>query len=440
MEQKKDIIVAQNGIPTTKVQRAAKILGASAKVGGNYLKYYAKKTIQPDLSRDTLHEDNANSIYHSLSQMKGSALKIAQMMSMENSVLPKAYQDKFALAQYNAPPLSYPLISKTFQQYFNKKPTEMFDVFSKEAIHAASIGQVHKAEKGSLQLAVKIQYPGVAAAISSDLKLVKPLAYQLLNMKAADMQLYMEEVESKMLEETNYEQELNNGKQISEACSFMEGIRFPTYYSEWSNSRILTMDWIEGEMLPDFLKKNPSKDVRNKIGQTMWDFFLYQMKVLRKVHADPHPGNFIINSDNELCVIDFGCVKEIPDDFFNNYFRLLKQEVLDDQEEIMRIYQKIDLFKPEDTMEERALLITIYGEMITLLGLPFRQQSFNFENDEYFNQIFGMGEALTQNKELRKMNNARGSKHAIYVMRTFFGLYSLLHLLKAEVKLNYTLD
>ena len=121
-------------IPTSKVQRAAKIIGTSAKVGGNYVKYFAKKTINPSLTKDDLHSDNANDIYKSLSELKGSALKVAQMMSMDNNVLPQAYQDKFSLAQYNAPALSFPLIQKTFMQQMGKKPHELFDSFSKEAI------------------------------------------------------------------------------------------------------------------------------------------------------------------------------------------------------------------------------------------------------------------------------------------------------------------
>ena len=432
--------VGQSKIPTSKVQRAAKIIGTSAKVGGNYLKYYAKKTVQPSLTKDQLHQDNATDIYSSLSKMKGSALKVAQMMSMDNGILPQAYQDQFALAQYSAPPLSYPLILKTFQQYFGKKPLDLFDDFSRNAIHAASIGQVHRAQKGELLLAVKIQYPGVAESISSDLKLVKPLASQLLNMKASDMKQYMDEVESKLLEETDYEHELESGTEIGEASAFIKGLRFPKYYAEWSNKRVLTMDWIEGLMFPEFLKTNPTQEVRNAIGQAMWDFFLYQMKVLRKVHADPHPGNFIVDSENNLCVIDFGCIKEIPSDFFENYFQLLKPEIIQNEEQLNAIYVQIELFKPEDTPREQAILKQIYGDMIGLLGLPFQSTSFDFADETYFKRIFTMGEELSQNKELRKMNNARGSKHAIYVMRTFFGLYSLLHQLKANVQLNYTLD
>lgn len=440
MDPEKDQPKPTSGIPTSKVRRAAKMLGTGAKVGGNYLKYYAKKTIDPSLSKDTLHEENAQDIYASLSQLKGSALKVAQMMSMDNAVLPRAYQNQFAMAQYNAPPLSWPLVLKTFTQYFGQKPTDLYDEFSRDAVHAASIGQVHRAKKDGKELAVKIQYPGVAESISSDLKLVKPLAAQLFNMSSADLKKYMDEVESKLIEETDYENELRNGVSIGEGCAEIPHLRFPHYYKEWSNRRILTMDWIEGQMLPEFLKTDPSQEVRNQIGQAMWDFFLFQMKVLRRVHADPHPGNFIIDKDHNLCVIDFGCIKEIPDDFFVDYFSLLKPEVIGNDAVLADLYLKIELYKPEDTPRERELLKALYSEMIELLGLPFQTETFDFANEEYFTRLFGMGEKISKDKELRKMNNARGSKHGIYVMRTFFGLYSLLHQIGAEVRLNYTLD
>ena len=428
-----------DSIPTSKVKRAAKIIGTSAKVGGNYIKYFAKKSINSSLTKDSLHEENAKDIYKSLSEMKGSALKVAQMMSMDNSVLPKAYQDKFSMAQYNAPPLSYPLILKTFQQFFGKKPLDIFEEFSKSAVHAASIGQVHRARIGLQSFAVKIQYPGVADAISSDLKLVKPLASQLLNMKASEMKIYMDEVESKLLEETDYELELRRAVEITSASSEIRNVRFPKYYPEFSNKRILTMDWMEGAMFPEFLKSNPSQEVRNKIGQAMWDFFLFQMTVLNRVHADPHPGNFIVNNENELCVLDFGCVKEIPTEFSQPYFQLLRPEVFQNEEQLIELYEKLGFFKPNDTSKQKEFLQEMMQQMISLLGKPFQSASFDFGDDAYFAKIYTMGENLSKDKELRKMNNARGSEHSIYIMRTFFGLYSLLNQLKANVQLNYPL-
>src|SRR5690554_808775 len=157
----------QGSIPVSKVQRAAKFLSTGAKVGGNYIKHYAKKIADPSLDRQELHTNNANDIYRSLSELKGSALKVAQMMSMDKNLLPQAYQDKFSMAQYSAPPLSYPLVVKTFQKQFGKLPEQIFDTFTKSAVNAASIGQVHQAILEGKKLAVKVQYPGVADSLSS---------------------------------------------------------------------------------------------------------------------------------------------------------------------------------------------------------------------------------------------------------------------------------
>lgn len=112
------MIDTQDKIPTSKVERAMKLVGAGAKIGGNYLKYYAKKTINSDTTKEELHANNANDIYQSLSQLKGSALKVAQMLSMDKNLLPRAYTDKFAMSQYSAPPMSGPLVVRTFKSHW----------------------------------------------------------------------------------------------------------------------------------------------------------------------------------------------------------------------------------------------------------------------------------------------------------------------------------
>jgi len=168
------MIETQDNIPTSKMERAMKLVGAGAKIGGNYLKYYAKKTLNADTTKEELHTNNANDIYQSLSQLKGSALKVAQMLSMDKNLLPRAYTDKFALSQYSAPPMSGPLVVRTFQKSVGKSPFDVFDQFETQCTAAASIGQVHKAQKDGKTLAVKVQYPGISDSIQSDLKMVKP--------------------------------------------------------------------------------------------------------------------------------------------------------------------------------------------------------------------------------------------------------------------------
>lgn len=426
----------QTSIPVGKVKRAAKFAGTGAKIGGNYLKFYAKKLINKDLPKSELDEANAADIYESLSQLKGSALKVAQMMSMDNTPLPAAYAEKFQMAQYNAPPLSLSLVISTFRKNFGKSPFDLFDTFSEKAVNAASIGQVHKATLQGKTLAVKVQYPGVADSISSDLKLAKPIAMRLLNIKGRELDVYLTEVEERLIEETQYSLELKRSQELAAACASIPGLDFPHFYPEFSCERILTMDWVDGTHLSEWVKTNPPQEIRNQIGQALWDFYNFQIHQLKKVHADPHPGNFIITAENKVGVLDFGCVKEIPEDFYRQYFKLLLPETAEDDETFIALLDSLEFYHPDDTPEERTFFTDLYREMMLLLCQPFYSDSFDFGDEAYFNKVLSTGEALSTNKELRKSNAARGPRHAIYINRTYLGLFSLLHLLRARVNIK----
>jgi len=424
----------QQSIPVSKVQRAAKFISTGAKVGGNYVKHYAKKVVNPSLSKEELHNNNAADIYNSLSELKGSALKVAQMMSMDKNLLPRAYQDKFTMAQYSAPPLSYPLVVKTFQKYFGKTPDQLYDTFTKSAVNAASIGQVHQATKDGKTFAVKIQYPGVADSVSSDLKLVRPFALRLLNMNERELDHYMEEVEGKLIEETDYVLEVQRSLEISAACSHIEGLTFPGYYQEMSSERIITMDWIEGKHIKEWLDANPTQEAKNKVGQSLWDFYHHQVHNLQQVHADPHPGNFIITPDDKLGIIDFGCVKILPQDFYQGYFALIKKDMLLNEQELNDVFYGLEFISDKDTEEEKTYFKGVFKEMISLLGKPFHAETFDFADDSYFEQIFQLGDRISNDKMFKKSRQARGSRHGLYINRTYFGLYNLLNQLQANIK------
>jgi predicted unusual protein kinase regulating ubiquinone biosynthesis (AarF/ABC1/UbiB family) len=285
-------------IPTSKIERASKIIQTGAKMGGNYVKYYANRvTKSKKEANDILDKDNAEDLYDGLKSLKGSALKMAQMMSMDKSVLPQAYVEKFSLAQFSVPPLSGPLITKTFRKYFSKSPEDLFDSFNINAINAASIGQVHQAEKNGKKLAVKIQYPGVAESISSDLALVKPFALKVLNISSEDAEDYFQEVKSKLIEETDYINELKQGLEIANSCKSIPNLLFPNYYADLSCNKVITMDWMTGKHLSEFCKVDAGSPMADKVSQLLWDFYMYQIHVIKKVHADPHPGNFLVDAE-----------------------------------------------------------------------------------------------------------------------------------------------
>ena len=372
-----------DNIPTGKISRAARILKTGAKVGGNYLKYYGEKVVNPSVDKEKLNRENAEDIYDGLSQLKGSALKVAQMLSMEKNVLPSAYVEKFSLSQFSVPPLSKALVIKTFQKYFSKSPNEIFDEFNPESVNAASIGQVHKAAVDGKTLAVKIQYPGVAESISSDLALVKPIAIKMFNLQGKGSEQYFKEVENKLLEETDYLLEMKSSMETSLACRKIDNITFPRYYPELSSERILTMDWVDGLHLSQFCDVNEDHDLANKLGQALWDFYMYQIHGLKKVHADPHPGNFLVSNDGQLIAIDFGCMKEIPEDFYNPYFELARKESLSDDETFTAKMKELEILRSDDSEEEIVFFKEMFREMLGLFTKPFNSVIFDFSDDEF---------------------------------------------------------
>lgn len=423
----------QSSIPTSKIRRAGKFMRTGFKVGGNYLKHYSKKLVQPDLDREELDEQNASDIYETLSELKGSALKVAQMLSMDRGALPSAFSNQFSQAQHKAPALSGPLIVKTFQTYFGKSPSQLYDQFEMTATHAASIGQVHRAQWQGKPLAVKVQYPGVADSVVSDLKIVRPIARRMFGWKDSDIEIYFQEVQARLVEETDYELELQRSMQITKDCAALNNLVFATYYPELSCSRVISMDWLEGMHMDEFLASNPSQEVRNRVGQALWDFYNYQVHVLKIMHADAHPGNFMFRETGEVCVLDFGCVKEIPESFYQSYFALLDPAILEDEQKFIAGAKAAQIIYDSDSPQEVALYTSIFREALELVLKPFHQERFDFGDESYFDEIYAYGDRMGRNPAIRQSKVPRGDKDGLYMNRTYFGLFSILNQLKAEV-------
>lgn len=425
-------------IPTNKLQRASKLVATGAKVGVNYVKYYGEKVVNPSLSKEKLNESNAEDIYDGLKSLKGSALKVAQMLSMEKNIMPRAYVEKFSLSQFSVPPLSAPLVRKTFKKYLGKYPEDLYDSFTAKSVNAASIGQVHSATLDGKKLAVKIQYPGVADSISSDLALVKPIATRMFNLQGKGKEKYFKEIEDKLLEETNYNLELTQSINMAQDCEHIPNLSFPEYYPDLSSQRILTMDWMEGEHLSEFVAHNKDTEKANLLGQALWDFYMYQMHVLKRVHADPHPGNFLVNDQAKLVAIDFGCIKQVPDSFYTPYFELADKQNINNPEIFKEKLYALEILREDDTEEEVVFFSSLFHELLSLFTEPFHQENFDFSDRTFFDKIAGLSEKFSKDTEIRKLNGNRGSKHFLYINRTFFGLYNLMHDLGAKVSIqNY---
>lgn len=194
------------------------------------------------------------------------------------------------------------------------------------------------------------------------------------------------------------------------------------------------MTWIEGLSLKKWLKSNPSQEERNLIGQCLWNFYQHQIHELKLMHADPHPGNFIVTDEQQLGIIDFGCVKVIPEDFYVSYIDLLKAGKLSTKSaDFQKALIALDLLKEDESESEKAMILDSFSEMFSLVAKPLFSDRFDFSDDTFFKSIFDQGEELSRNSDMRAIS-ARGSKHFIYFNRTYFGLYQLLNQLKADIK------
>ena len=429
----------QDSIRSSPLSRMAAFAGAGASVGMNYLKYYGKRAVTSSTpagaaaARDALDGANASRIYETFSQLKGGPLKLAQMLSMDEQLLPAAYAAQFSQAQYSAPPLSWPLVRRMIEREFCEPVETLFDSFTPNAAHGASIGQVHRAVLHGRDVAVKVQYPGVADSLTSDLRIVKPIALQMLGLRESDVAHYFKEVEARLLEETDYKMELSRAEELAAACAGLDHVRFPAFYPDRCSSRVLTMDWVDGQPLDRFADGPAGQRERNQIGQALWDFYDYQVHTLLLFHADPHPGNFLVR-EGELWVLDFGCTRAITREFHDRQFTLLDPVVIDHEAAFLAALRSLELILPTDTTADIVRIAALVRQSVDLLARPFRAHVFDFADPVFMKGIYELGEANRKDKTLRHLRGARGPAESVYLNRAFFGLYSLLHRLRAQVQ------
>lgn len=419
--------------PSSKFERGRIIAKTGLKVGTNYAQRYIKKKVTgKDVDKKEFHKNNAREVFTEFTKLKGTALKIAQGMSMDQGFLPEEFTEVMTQAQYQVPPINKALVRTIIKRELGSYPEQLFSSFTPDAIAAASIGQVHKATlKDGRTAAIKIQYPDVRETINSDLTMAKTLAKQFVK-KGPKLDEYFGEIKTTLLQETDY---IHEGTQIRAFHKRFNGseIAIPEWIDELSTEKVLAMTFLEGVHLDAFLARNPSQDEKNHYGQLIWRFFHEEIVENDYVHADTHPGNFIFMDDGRLGVIDFGCTKKFPDEFFNNYLTLLPTHLAKDEEAIRELFARLEIINPDakdQSIENEYLeFARNYGYMF---AQPYEKDFFDFSNPEFHKTI----KHFTQEAPLS--NELRGSKHFIYTSRTHVGLYTILMKLGAIIDTRHS--
>lgn len=423
--------------PSSKFDRGKIFAKTGLKLGTNYAKRYLKKSVgKKENSRQSreFHSENARQVFNEFTKLRGTALKIAQSLSMDQGMLPEEFADVMSEAQYSVPPINKALTRSVIKKELGAYPEQLFKSFNPDAIAAASIGQVHEAtlESGE-RVAVKIQYPNVRNTIESDLGLAKTLLKRFIK-KGANLDQYIDEIRQTLLEETDYLQE---GKYIEHFYRrFSRGnYRTPRWFKDYSSQKVLTMSFLNGVHLKEFLATDPSQEQRNHFGQLLWDFFHDQVEQRDLIHADTHPGNFLFAEDGTLGILDFGCVKKFPESFTKRYMQLLPTHLRQDEKEIRDLYIDLGIIKQNpdnEAREERFFqFCKNYGNTF---AQPYMNDEFNFGDAGFKKKINSFA------KEPPIMNEPRGDKNFIYSTKVHLGLYSLLMKLKAKIDTRRSIE
>jgi predicted unusual protein kinase regulating ubiquinone biosynthesis (AarF/ABC1/UbiB family) len=312
-----------SSIPKGRVRRTAQVgsvVGTeSARYAGTRARNVARSKEQAAEALENRHLEAAGRMVETLGRMKGAAMKIGQLASfIDTEFLPpeyrELYQEQLAQLRTSAPPMPWKKVSSVLDEEWEAPPEELFEDFDHDAAAAASIGQVHRAVlPDGREVAVKIQYPGVAEAIRADmqnagmiLRLAKALAPGL------DAKAAAEELKERVMEELDYEFEAQNQRAFARGYRGHPFVCVPDVITRLSTTRVLVTEWVEGKGFEEVRQlPQPEKD---RFGEIVFRFCFGSIYHLQHFNADAHPGNYILMEDGRVAFLDFGMTKHLDKD------------------------------------------------------------------------------------------------------------------------------
>ncbi len=285
---------------------------------GSYIGYQAQNLLLGEGQRverqARFHQKASRRVRDELGALKGPAMKLGQLLSMQSGMLSEEALQELAELQMRAPGMHATLARAQFKSSLGKYPEEMFREFDPEPFAAASLGQVHRAvTREGEKAAVKIQYPAIGSAIENDFNLLRSATFPTQITGHVPVAL-LDEIQRGILEETDYLREADNLEFFGKGLSELEYASVPRVHRELTTDRVLTMSYLEGESFSEMLKRKPSQSFRDLLGARLIEMYETQLQRLKTVHADHHPGNYLFRPNGGIGLVDFGCVKRISFD------------------------------------------------------------------------------------------------------------------------------
>ncbi len=365
LEHFREILEQKQGakIPTSSPGRIGRMALMALKGGAMAIKKSRKND-----DADEIDPRQLVKLITSMGQMKGIAMKMGQILSYIDLAIPDEMKEALSVLQTFAQPMPLEKVTEIIRTELGDRANILLADFEKDPISAASIGQVHRAVLDGQYVAVKVQYPEIKKAIASDFgpasvgTRMASLFYP--NARIDD---YVREARDRFLEECNYVHEAHCQNTFAEIYNNHPVMFVPRVYSDFCTTRVLTTQWVEGHTFDAFLESNPSREMRNRIGEALFEFYLGSLFRHCIYNCDPHPGNYLFCDDNRVAMLDHGCTRQFDPLFVAALAHLSRAVSSDDRSAIHTALLRLKIVrddKPYDYPLIHGFLRAFYGPML----------------------------------------------------------------------------
>jgi len=414
----------------------ARILGTlQAKIAVAYLAYWVRTSYkgveEQQRQLNETHLKAALELISTMSYLRGAVLKIGQILATFPHVAPDEFASVLAHLHFEAPPMHFSLLRELVRNELGADPEDLFDDFETQAFAAASLGQVHRARlKGSGErVAIKIQYPSIGRTIRDDLGNLKSLMQPMrLSGDWDNLKEQFEDVCAMLEQETDYCREAENLRIARSAFSPEDGIVVPRVHDEFSTRRVLTMDYVEGVHLAEFMRTEPSQEALDSYGEKLSVACMRLLYSKSLLYADPQPGNYFFMPDGRLGLVDFGCCRRC-DDAELAYLAEMESAIQSNREDLHKAFLHAVAARPDQMIHPDHL--RLLERLSDWLWEPVGHEGpFDFSDPAYFKRGVDLFGDILRGRYFRTL------PVNIWIDRNFVGLRAMLYHLQARVDLG----
>ena len=420
-------------VPVGRFRRFTALGTLQAKIGAAYLFHWLRGWFKSAEENQRLlaetHWRTALRMLESMSYLRGAVMKVGQTLATFPDIAPREFVETLERLHFDAPPMHWSLLREMVHNELGDDPENLFAAFEKQASAAASLGQVHRATlKSGEEVAVKVQYPGIARAIDSDFRNL--FLFMLPTRLSKDWESTKDQcadLQQRLALETDYELEAANLRKAGTLFREADGIVVPRVFPQYSSARVLTMERLEGVHLSEFLARDPTQEERNEVARKILRAWYRMMYAGRMLYVDMHSGNFLVMDDGRVGVIDFGLILPIEGEEWERFRRVDRPLTTGKREDRLAVVKEWSDIRDDDE-PDRLRLADEYAQWCWMSRYQGGEYDFSDEAE------FRRGIDLFVEMVRRRYSRARPNTASI--ARNNFAWRSILYQLKAKVDIR----